>query len=118
MPMKKLRVPLRVVFYKDEPNWIAHCLEFDLMGDGATQKEAAERLSNAIAMQLEATLDYKNLENLFKPADAKYFLMFAAGKDTAKAELRMQIDSVTIDEAETRQYIESDVENEAGLAFA
>ena len=37
---RKLRMPLRVVFYREEEVWIAHCLEFDLAGDGATREEA------------------------------------------------------------------------------
>jgi predicted RNase H-like HicB family nuclease len=115
--MKKLRIPLRIVFYKDEQAWVAHCLEFDLMGDGVTQEEAIRRLSDAITMQVEATIQYNNPANLFRSADPKYFLMFAAGRDTAKGALHIKTDSVTIDDAETREYTDSDCDD-AGLAIA
>jgi len=42
-----LRVPLRVLFYKDDGDWIAHCLEFDLLGDGAASGEALGRLTRS-----------------------------------------------------------------------
>ena len=36
---RNLRVPLRVVFYREDEVWIAHCLEFDLAGDGMTRED-------------------------------------------------------------------------------
>lgn len=35
-----LRVPLRCVFYREQSQWIAHCLEFDLAGHGTTKEKA------------------------------------------------------------------------------
>ena len=102
--MKHLHVPLRVVFYKDGGGWVAHCLEFDLMGDGPTRKEALDRMIEAIGIQVEATLEHDNPANLFKPANGRFFAMFAAGKDVAVGEFHLKFDSVVIDEAETREY--------------
>ncbi len=45
---KTLRTSLRVVFYKDDGEWVAHCLEFDLCGDGKTKEQALKSLSQAI----------------------------------------------------------------------
>ena len=103
------RMPLRIVFYRDGQDWVAHCLEFDLMGDGATQPEALDQLSEAIALQIESTLEAGNPRNLFKPADGRFFAMFAAGRNVASAELHLEADYVTIDETETRQYDDSDL---------
>lgn len=116
--MKKFRIPLRVVFYREGSDWVAHCLEFDLMGDGVTQSIAIGRLTAAIAMQVEATLEYSNLENLFKPADPRFHLMFAAGSNTAGGEVRIHIDSVVIDESEAREYLETGSLDEAELALS
>ena len=110
--MKKLRVPLRIVFYRDGQSWIAHCLEFDLLGDGDSREDAFSSLTQAIKMQAEASVELGNLENLFKPADPRLFLMFAAGSDVASGELHIDLDSISIDEAETREYVD------AGLAVA
>ena len=106
--MKDLRVPLRIVFYKDGNAWIAHCLEFDLIGDGSTKEEALSRMNEAVGIQVEASLQHDNPANLFKPADGRFFAMFAAGSDVAMGEVRLQFDSVIIDEVETREYVGAD----------
>jgi hypothetical protein len=102
--IKKLRIPLRVVFYKDGQDWIAHALEFDLMGDAPTKKLAMDRLVQAISLQLEASLELNNPRNLFKPADGRFFAMFAAGKDIAVGEVHLKLDSITIEQADAREY--------------
>jgi predicted RNase H-like HicB family nuclease len=81
--MKQLRMPLRAVLYEEDSLWIAHCLELDLIGDGETQERALESLSKAIVIQVEATIKYQNPANLFKPAEGRYFRMFAAGQDVS-----------------------------------
>ena len=102
--MKNLRIPLRIVFYKEGEDWIAHCLEFDLMGDGPTRKEALDELGEAIALQVGASLENNNPRNLFSPADGKYFQMFAAGKNVVVGQLSLSLDSVQIENTETREY--------------
>ncbi len=82
----RLRTPVRVLFYRDGGNWIAHCLEFDLVGHGRTRNAALKLLSQAIAIQMEASLKHRNPRNLFTPADGKYFVMFAAGRDITKSQ--------------------------------
>lgn len=101
-----LRIPLRVVFYRDRENWVAHCLEFDLMGDGATQPEAARRLSEAISMQLDVSIEQNNPDNLFTPADGKVFRMFAAGRDITATEVTLpaERDDIVIENTACRQY--------------
>jgi len=104
--METLRIPLRIVFYKDGSDWIAHCLEFDLCGDGTTEKEALERLSQAILIQLEASVKHRNFRNLFTPADGELFRRFAAGKTIAVGEVSIQSDDspVIIERTEAREY--------------
>lgn len=113
--MRGLRIPLRIVFYRVSPKWVAHCLEFDLMGDGRTKREALDQLMEAMALQIEASLKYENPCNLFKPADGRFFAMFAAGKDVALGECHLRFDSVVIDEAQTREY-EAEPNREPDLA--
>lgn len=108
--MTNLRIPLKVVFYRDDNEWVAHCLEFDLMGDGTTKKNALDALTNAITMQVQASVEQKNLKNLFTPADGKFFAMFAAGQDVAVGELHFQIDSVQINDVQTREYLPSEAD--------
>jgi predicted RNase H-like HicB family nuclease len=102
--MEKLRVPLRIVFYKDEQRWVAHCLEFDLMGDGDSREQALAHLTEAITLQVDASLQNRNPENLFKPADSRLFLMFAAAKDVSLGKLHLELNGLTITNAEMREY--------------
>jgi hypothetical protein len=103
--MKPLRIPLRAVLYRERNAWIAHCLEFDLIGDGKTQKQALASLTKAIRTQLAASVKYASPANLFRPASGEYFRMFAAGKNVAVGELRFQnVGSLTIEEMQAREY--------------
>lgn len=105
--MKTLRIPLRIVFYKEAGDWIAHCLEFDLCGDGPSKEEALTSLGAAIQIQVEDSLDNDNLANLFTPADGEIFEKFFAGKDTAAGELHLQFAaSLIIERIEFREYSE------------
>jgi len=115
------KVPLRIVFYKEGDSWIAHCLEFDLIGDGHTETDALSNLCDAIVIQVEASMQHGNPANLFAPADGKYLAMFAAGHKNTIGMLkiveiveRLKSSSPVIDGVETRRYEDS----ESDLALA
>jgi predicted RNase H-like HicB family nuclease len=107
--MTNLRVPLRIVFYPEAGSWVAHCLEFDLAGDGTTKEAALMELSEAIRLQIEATVEHGNFRNLFTPADGEVFAKFAAGKDITLGELHIAIEPVHIDQAQMREYAAADL---------
>jgi len=88
---RKLRLPLRVVFYREGESWIVHCLEFDLTGDGMTKEDALAVLSDAIALQALASLECQNPANLFTPADGELFHKYAAGADIVDGVLMLSI---------------------------
>lgn len=91
--METFRIPLRVVFYRDEDNdWIAHCLEFDLCGHGKDHESAAELLSQAITHQIIESLENNDPSILFNPAPGNFFQMFAAGKDSVMAEIKINVE--------------------------
>ena len=102
--MKTFRIPLRVVFYQEEGAWIAHCLEFDLVGDGDSCKAALDSLAEAIGLQLEASVEHGNPRNLFRPAPGEFFQMFAEGKGVTIGELNFEIGPYKVEHTETREY--------------
>jgi predicted RNase H-like HicB family nuclease len=108
--MQTFRMPIRAVFYREEDFWVAHCLEFDIMGHGKTQKEALEMLEGAIKAQIEATIRFNNPRNLFSPADGRIFAMYAAGRPAAEGSVVLATDQVTIENVTTREYSNQDVE--------
>ena len=85
--METLRIPLRVVFYEEDGDWVAHCLEFDLVGVAPDKQAAMKLLSEAVCIQIAESQKSQNLKSLFRPADSEVFHKFAAGKDIAKGEL-------------------------------
>lgn len=38
--MAKFDIPLRIVLYQEDSRWVAHCLEFNILGDGDTRPDA------------------------------------------------------------------------------
>ncbi len=114
--MKPLRLPLRAVLYREGDLWIAHCLEMDLLGDGPDQEKALNSLSQAIVTQLQACIKHDNVAGIFCPAEAKYFRMFAAGKDAVvgapRIEAPTELDDLTIERVEAREYSEADSDSD------
>ncbi|MCE9556846.1 MAG: hypothetical protein K8T91_26155 [Planctomycetes bacterium] len=106
MSIQALRIPIRIVFYREGDEWFAHCLEFDLVGSGSTKPVALSSLSEAIAIQIEQSIEHGNPANLFTPADGRLFQMFAEGDDStlAHGQLEMRFASVVIEDAELREY--------------
>ena len=120
--MRQLRIPLRVVLYKEDHGWIAHCLELDLVGDGDDQEAAIRMLVDAIDTQLDSCLQHKSPHALFSPAEARFFEMFAAGKNVAVGEIMLSLtkrplDHLTIENLEAREYRDA-VDSEQELVLA
>lgn len=110
--MRTFRLPVRAVLYREEGSWVAHCLEFDLCGDGDTPNEAFQSLMEAISIQIEETIESGNARNLFTPADGVFFEMFAAGKNVAVGEIatkNMAHGEIEIERMETREYSDGDL---------
>jgi hypothetical protein len=103
--MKTFRIPLRVIFYKEDGSWVAHCLEFDLCGDGPTKEEALRSLFDSIKIQAQESFHHDNLRNLFTPASSEVQEKFFAGKHTTiQGEMKLTIEPLIIEEAEYREY--------------
>jgi hypothetical protein len=105
----KLRLDLRVVFYQEAGFWVAHCLEMDVMGHAADKPQAMDNLLDAVVAQIAASIKVNNPANIFMPADAKFFEMFAAGTDVATAacqveKVQSRIGEVQFDGVECREY--------------
>ncbi len=71
--MVKGRFDLHVLIYKEEDNYIAHCLELDMLGDGTTQEEALKTMRNLVEAQIEFHFKQGIEDKLFHPAPAEYW---------------------------------------------
>lgn len=104
-----MRLELRAVFYKESGAWFCHCLEMDVMGHGSTKKAAVAMMAEAVRLQIMASMKANNPSNIFMPADAKFFKMFASGKDVAVGVCEIMakpehFDGVEIDGVKAREY--------------
>lgn len=117
--MKPFRVPLRVVFYKEDDLWVAHSLEFDLCGSGVSQDDALKSLGELIAIQIRASVEHDNLRNLFTPADSDVFAKFYAGADKqAVGEFRLTMDQISVEPGEYREYLDDLMDPNSEFAHA
>jgi hypothetical protein len=105
--MAQLKVPIRVVFYRTENLWWAHCLEFDLMGDGESQQEALHALAVAVEMAIADLIEHGDISTLFSPAEGGVFLRFAAGTSTPidSAALELDFPEIRIERPEVREFL-------------
>ena len=110
--MKTFRIPLRVIFYKEDESWVAHCLEFDLCGDGANKEEALRSLFESIKIQARESVQHNNPRNLFTPASSDVQEKFFAGKHTTiQGELKLTIEQLIIEETEYREYLDESADS-------
>lgn len=67
---------LRVVGYMKEGDYVAHCLEMDLIGVGSNFNEALEELKANIDSQCSFAVFKDNPDLLWHPAEEKFFEIF------------------------------------------
>jgi hypothetical protein len=69
---------LRAVLHREGDEWIAHCLDLDIVAAGATTLEAARHLAEAVTAQLAYARDEDNYAYLFRPAPPDAWRRLAA----------------------------------------
>ena len=62
------RITLRVLGYRDQDGWVAHCLETDLVGQGKTYAAARRHLVQLTKIQLSFATQMKDPRLFFHPA--------------------------------------------------
>ncbi|MBI5124652.1 MAG: hypothetical protein HZA70_00280 [Planctomycetes bacterium] len=67
------RFDLRVVIYKEDDDYIAHCLEMDIMGTGRTLEIAIEEMKRLVEAQISYCLDKHIEDTLLSPAPPEYW---------------------------------------------
>lgn len=69
---------LHALVFPEEREWVAHCLELDLVETGATSDAAMEALAEAVSTQSGYARTHDNLEHLFQPAPQEAWQRFGA----------------------------------------
>jgi predicted RNase H-like HicB family nuclease len=71
---------VHVIFYHEESHYVAHCLEFDLVAQGATTSEAFRNLLDAIELQATYAQETGDWGNLIQPAPLEYWRMLVTAE--------------------------------------
>lgn len=79
--MPQVRLTLRALIYQDDDCWVAHCLETDVVADGATPMKAFENLQSLTSFQIETALEAGDLQSIFRQAPPEILSAFAIGYD-------------------------------------
>jgi predicted RNase H-like HicB family nuclease len=72
----KTKFELRIVAYREEGAWLAHCLEFDIVADGKTSKKAVRDLIDLCILQIKVAIEENGLPSIIRPAPAEIWTMF------------------------------------------
>lgn len=119
--MNHFNVPLRIVLYRENGQWVAHCLELDVCGSGSTRPEALESLRESVFMQLKFSIEHDTPENFFRPAPSDIQQLFFKGRDANRHAVNLSFElseHVVVDSIETREYEEDSkaCDNDAVMA--
>jgi hypothetical protein len=79
----KLSINLSAIVYRENADWIAHCLELDIVAEGKNAEDAIESLISLCDLQIETAIEEGDLESIFRPAPPEFWKMFASGKEKA-----------------------------------
>lgn len=79
--MTQVRLTLRALVYRDDDWWVAHCLETDVVAEGATPIKAFENLQSLTDFQIETALEAGDLQSIFRQAPPEILAAFATGLD-------------------------------------
>lgn len=64
---------LKVLIFKDGDEYVAHILDLDLVGTGATKDEAMKAVCDAAGSQIAYAMEHSSVDNIFKPAPKSFY---------------------------------------------
>lgn len=71
MTTQTKQLSFRASVLREGGEWIAHCLDLDILSTGPTPEAAMDELAEAVGAQLWYAREHDNFEYLFKPAPAE-----------------------------------------------
>jgi predicted RNase H-like HicB family nuclease len=82
---------LDVLLYREDGQWLAHCLQLDLVEAGATPEQAEEALAGVIQHHIQWALEDDDMGHLFHPAPPETWKRFFAAEPTGFREIRLTL---------------------------
>jgi hypothetical protein len=100
----RIRLDFRVLIYREDEYWIAHCLETDLVAEGGTLSQAMDSLIDISNVQIQAALEEGDLASIFSPAPADVWRMYAVAAEGPSRRPRKaikQLDKISVRQVAT-----------------
>jgi predicted RNase H-like HicB family nuclease len=82
---------LDVLLYRENGEWVAHCLQLDLVEAGATPEEAEESLAGVIQHHIQWALEDDDVEHLFHAAPPEVWKKFFTAEPRGFREIPLTI---------------------------
>lgn len=77
---KNTQMELRVITYREEGVWLAHCLELDIVAEGQSSKQAVKDLVDLCVLQIKTAVEENDLESVIRPAPPAIWTLFFSSK--------------------------------------
>lgn len=82
---RKIEFMLHVLLEKEADLYTAHCLEFDIVTDGNSEKDVKKEIIDAIFNHITFCIEYNNIDKIYNPAPGEYWnKFFMASNQTTK----------------------------------
>jgi hypothetical protein len=81
-----LRLALRCVAYPEGRQWLAHCLELDIVAEGPTVARAVNDLIDLCELQIHVASEEGDIESVFTAAPPEIWKLYFLARE--KPELR------------------------------
>jgi predicted RNase H-like HicB family nuclease len=82
---------LDVLLYREDGEWVAHCLQLDLVEAGATPEEAEESLVGVIQHHIQWALEDDDMEHLFHAAPPEVWRKFFSAEPQGFREIPLAV---------------------------
>lgn len=73
---KNISLSLHVLIEREDELYTAHCLEFDIVSEGNTVRQAEKNIIQAILDHLTFCIAYENMDKIFNPAPKEFWNKF------------------------------------------
>ena len=81
MAQPELKIDLRAVTYREGSDWIAHCLELDIVAEGKTPMEALRNLRDLCQLQVRVAMEEGDISSVFRAAPPEIWKMYSLGDE-------------------------------------
>lgn len=71
---------LHVLIFEEDKEWVAHCLEFDIVATAKDMTSVKKDIFDLIKTHIEYAIENNNMANLFKPAPPEVWKPFWSKK--------------------------------------